>query len=524
MNHPSEPHSISAFLRSFVYWLPPSLLALGLTLIYLNPFIGDWDALEYTVHSLRGRPSPMAIGRSVFTLFNHGLYTVAHSLFGLTPEHAYLLFKSVVVATVPLTVICCWILARDLAGSLQSATIAALLVAVSPIFVLYGGQVMTDVPSVLLSAAALAVHLRGIQQRRTWLVLAGAALLGLGVNLRETVGLFLPWLIIAPFVAGWKLDLKSVRIVTTSLLIFFLLAAGIFLAWFILDPAHRGEWHIWLESMRSESARHPVRFANLGPFFIYFFLTSPLIFVGLPFAFRKEWRERGWTLLLTLASAGLFANAMLILNYSTTINWRYMLTGLPAMAPLAADYFYRTQTERLKSARRGFVAAIAGVLLIAVVMGLLFQQRSRDYSNRLAFAKDYNRTLELLPQDAVVIAGAQTVAVIYWRGIGAGRWEHIGVGAGWPAGLLQTKIDEHLRAGRRVFLDADPRWWQPCAWRQPEIRELAGIEPVFHFRRIAPTLFEIRPADDLSATDKPHLESLLPENRAEEVEKCFDAG
>ena len=51
---------------------------------------------------------------------------------------------------------------------------------------------------------ALIVHYRGVQQERVWLVIAGAALLGLGVNLRETMGFYAPWLIVAPFVCGWK--------------------------------------------------------------------------------------------------------------------------------------------------------------------------------------------------------------------------------------------------------------------------------------------------------------------------------
>ena len=172
--------SSAKFIRAFPYWLPPALMALVLALIYLNPFIGDWDGLDYTVLSVNGEPSSMALGRSVFTFFNYALYVIAHNLFGVRPDQAYLIFKFAVVAQVPLAIVMCWILARDLTGSRESATIAALLVAASPILVIYGGQVMTDVPSVFVTAAALVVHLRGIQTRRVWLLLAGAVLLGLG--------------------------------------------------------------------------------------------------------------------------------------------------------------------------------------------------------------------------------------------------------------------------------------------------------------------------------------------------------
>lgn len=213
----------------------------------------------------------MALERSLFTLFNHELYALAHAIFGVRPDQAYLLFKFAVVAQTPLAVIACWILARDLTASVRSATVAALLVALSPMLVIYGGQVMTDVPSVLFTASALAIHLRGVQRQRVWLILAGAALLGLGVNLRETVGLYLIWLVIAPFVGGWKLNRRSIAVLALSLVVFFLFAFGIWAAWFISDPVYRSNWHIWLSSMKSESARHPVGPANLRPFFIYFF-------------------------------------------------------------------------------------------------------------------------------------------------------------------------------------------------------------------------------------------------------------
>src|SRR5437588_8392840 len=214
------------FWRQYPYWLAPSLVALILTLVYLNPFIGDWDGLDYTIFSLHARPSSMALGRSLFTLFNFVLYKGAHAIFGVRPEHAYLLFKFAVVIQTPLAVVACWLLARDLSLSVRAATLAASMISISPILVIYGGQVMTEVPSVLFTAMALVVHLRGIKQKRLWLILAGAALLGLGVNLRETVGLYSPWLVIAPFVAGFKFDRKTIAIVGLSLIIFLFAALG----------------------------------------------------------------------------------------------------------------------------------------------------------------------------------------------------------------------------------------------------------------------------------------------------------
>jgi hypothetical protein len=513
-----------SFFTDYLYWLPPALVALILTLIYLNPFIGDWDGLDYTIFSLHARPSSMALGRSLFTLANFGFYKTAHAVCGLGPEHAYLLFKFTVVIETPLAVIACWTFARGLTGSEKSATLAALMIACSPILVIYGGQVMTEIPSVLFTAVALTIHLRGIQVRRVWLVLAGAALLGLGVNLRETVGLYAPWLLIAPFVAGFRFDRRSIAIVALSLFVFALVAFGPFVIWYEASTVFRLDWHTWLSSMQDEAKRHPISSANLKPFLIYFFMCAPLVTIALPFAGWKEWRQRGFTLTLLAAAIGFLATTTLFFNYSTTINWRYFLTGLPAMAPLAGDFYTQIQTQRFGNQRRGFVSAVVGIAFIGALMIVLVPPAGNEYFNRLAQAKTYDARLKLIPRDAVVIAGAQTVAVQYWRGIGLGEWDWIGVGAGWPAGLLESKIDEHLKAGRRVFLDADPRWWLPCDWHLVEVRELAAAEPHFHFKQIAPTIYEIKSVDDASATAQPHLENLLPENRPEEVKKCFNSG
>src|SRR5829696_4759156 len=212
----SFPAGTVSFWRAWRWWLPPALIALLLVLYFVDPFIGDWDGLDYTMLSLTGYPSSMALGRNLFIFSNHALFVIARALFQIQPENAYLIFKYAVVAQAPLAVVACWILARDISGSLYTATTASLLIVFSPVFVLYGGQVMTDVPSVLVLVTALIVHLRGVQQRKFWLIMVGAAIMGLGVNLRETVGFYALWLVLAPFVLGWKFQRREVLYVIAS--------------------------------------------------------------------------------------------------------------------------------------------------------------------------------------------------------------------------------------------------------------------------------------------------------------------
>ena len=506
---------------SWRWWLPPALISLILILKLVDPFIGDWDGLDYTILALRGVPSSMALGRTLFIFYNHALYVLAHSLFGLQPSSAYVLFKYSVVAQGPLAVIACWMLTRDLSRSFYAATTAALLIAFSPILIVYSGQVMTDVPAVLLLSVALIVHLRGLKKRSLGLVLLGAALLGAGVNLRETVGVFGPWLVLAPFVCGWKPGRREFFHIALSCVIFLVCSLAGFAGWFLVDPLYRSAWYGWRHSMLEEAARHPIGARNLPPFLLYFFVTAPLVVVSLPFAFVSEWRRRRLSPMLLLAAIGLGANLLLLLSYSTAIVWRYPLGALPALLPLSADFLMRTLAKRLRSPPLALASCAVTIVLLVVLFGLYIRPVTRQFIEWRALSKGYNTQLARLPRDAVMIAGAQTVAVTYWRGVGEGDWEVIGTGAGWPGDdQLVPTIENYLKKGRRVFVDADPRWWVLCSWQREEIPAIVKLESRFHFRHVFDRVYELRPNDDAAAKDVPHLELLLPENRPEEARNC----
>jgi hypothetical protein len=518
--HDDERREALSFWRAWRWWLPPAVLALALVLYFVDPFIGDWDGLDYTMLSLAGYPSSMALGRNLFIFGNHTLFVVAKNLFNLQPENAYLLFKYVVVAQAPLAVIACWVLARMVSRSIYTATLAALLLVCSPVFVLYGGQVMTDVPSVLFLAVALVIHLAGIQRHNFWLLLSGAALMGLGVNLRETIGFFAPWLILAPFICGWKFGRREVVWVAASFVIFFLLAFGWFAYWFISDPYYRNIWYGWRESMADESSRHPVALSNLKPYLLYLFITGPFVFISLPIAPLVAWRQRHLRSMTLLWIVSLFADALLFFNYSTTVNWRYFLTGLPGLVPLSAHALLVVTSKVLGNVRRGLAACVIVIVGFATAFSVLMRPVSFEFIERRAMSKNYKQRLENLPSDAVMISGSQTIAVTYWKAIGAGNWETIGTGGGWPGAKLFTVIDDHMSKGKRVFIDSDPRWWLPCGWQREEIPTIVELQKHYRFRKMSETIFELRPMSDTTALDQPNLERLLPENRPEDAKKC----
>ena len=173
------------------------------------------------------------------------------------------------------------------------------------------------------------------------------------------------WLVIAPFVLGWKFQKRDVLYVIASCVVFLALAFAWFGYWFITDPQYRALWHGWRQSMRDESARHPVELANLRPYFLYFFISAPVLFLTLPFAPLNEWRKHRLSPMLALWVVAFLANLLLFFNYSTTINWRYFLTGLPGLVPLGAVWLIGFGEKKLGSKQRALMASSAVILLFA---------------------------------------------------------------------------------------------------------------------------------------------------------------
>jgi hypothetical protein len=112
-----------------------------------------------------------------------------------------------------------------------------------------------------------------------------------------------------------------------------------------------------------------------------------------------------------------------------------------------------------------------------------------------------------------MISGGQSVAVNYWRGLGAGEWQVISSGSTWPGASLNSVIANCLAQGNRVFLDADPRWWLNDGWQRNELPELANIQSSFRFRQVSNTIYEITTPDDETARDLPELLLQLRKNR-----------
>ncbi|MGH9915076.1 MAG: glycosyltransferase family 39 protein, partial [Pyrinomonadaceae bacterium] len=412
----------------------------------------------------------------------------------------------------------CWLLARDITGSLRTSTLAALLITLSPTFVLYSGQAMTEIPGLLLLVAGLVVHLRGLRRRKTWLILTGAAMLGLNVNIREALGIYGLWLIIAPYFCGWRdwhLTRRDVLITAAACLVFMICALAPFALWFALNiDNYRAVWYVWLNSVRMEGSRHPVRLSYLFPLLYYFFTAAPITLLIFPFAAYREYKTSKLSLLLVFGLFGFVANMSFFFMYSTAISGRYLLTGLPVMAPLIANHVLRAGTCLTGSINRAFTVATISIVIFMMLVGREFYRYATPVMYGHVHTRDYYaQRLALLPRNALILAAGQTVSINYYRGLGMGEWDTIGTGGGWPGSeeKVMEIINRALRDGRRVFIDTDQRWWATRGWKVEETEAIVDLENHYRFRRTTPSVYEIRPLDDASANDHPNLKILLEE-------------
>ena len=166
-------------------------------------------------------------GSQSFYLRQSALYELSHALFNVQPEKAYLIFKYAVVAQAPLAVIAVWILARDLSpvGAYSDAgrVVRCFLACLCPL-----RRPGDDGRAVSFTAGGRID--RSLARNATRTCLAGAAgrrAFGLGVNLRETIGFYVPWLVFAPFV--WAGSFGAGKFCWSLFLVCFFLCA---LGWF----------------------------------------------------------------------------------------------------------------------------------------------------------------------------------------------------------------------------------------------------------------------------------------------------
>ncbi|HEY7181151.1 MAG TPA: glycosyltransferase family 39 protein [Blastocatellia bacterium] len=417
---------------------------------------------------MQHEPTTLGLGRALFLGYNSILWEMAHHWLGLAPEKAYLALRYGVIAQAGAAIIGVYALCKELTASRLAAFFGALIVSLSPYYIIYSGRAMSEIPGLLALAWSLWFMAQSLRTGRTGRFLAAAALVGLSANIREFGVFYLPFIPIAARIyrGRWKTGLVAVILAVACAF-----AGMIF--WRLYDDLYWTGVIKWYRLSAAERKVHPVTIANLRFFADYAFNCSVIIAVITPLALVRLWSERRLRALAALGFVGLVANLALLANHDLAVNPRYLMTGMIGLAAVCGWYL----AELIK--RRRLWAAPLLLGLIVLTKGSYNHMAKELYDQQWSAraARDYVAKIADLPWNSAFIVGSRTPLVNFLAGVKARPyWLTITPGAPWPDDRLGEAIQDFFYAGRNVYVDFDPELWQTGA--REKSREAAGLEMI----------------------------------------------
>ena len=457
----------------FHIWLPLLIWTWVLAIVFRDRFISDWDGFDYAANVINNVPTALGLGRALFLAYNQMLWKMAHRWFDLPPEQSYLVLKYGVIAMSGPTVVGVYALYKEITATRLAACFGTLMVVFSPLFIIYSGRGMSEIPGLLMLAWSLWWMIRSLRIKRMGGYFAAVAIFGLSANMREFAPFYLPIVPLAAIIYGisWKRWLPA-----TIFAVLAMLAGAIF--WSLYWP----EYYIpavrnWLQLSALESEKNPVTLGNLRFMVEYGFRCSAAAFVIAPFALiegcRQFLKNSPRRVLFLLGLLGLTADLALSRTHYLSYSPRYLLTGLIGLAAISGWFLAELITRF-----RGWKAAIPALVAIGLTVANLITFYPYFQKDVLAaqVAREYLAKITDLPDDAVFIVGAHTPLVNFYRRSGARKlWKVIPAGAGWPDDKLDREINDYLSRGIPVFVDFDENLWNPG---QINSREAAGLQMI----------------------------------------------
>jgi len=401
---------------------PSLLLAIIALYLYLAgsaPFLGQWDSFDYLKQIVSHELSSLGVGRPVYLGYNILLWESMRKLLDLEPLQVE---RVAMAGTVLIGGIGVFLFQRLAFRILPSSAgaMAALALAVSPVYAIYSGFIMTEVPMLTaLIGAALVLWQPGGKHTELKTVFAGI-LFGLAAGIREqalTLGAAYLWILLCRH--------TSLRDRVRFMLLFGFSAACITLApaviFYLLDPAGFVERiKIWFHAIPIGS----VQFRNnMEASLLYAFIVSPGIWLAVAGAgiyrlFGKRKVPAGQMPqshpirypFLGILGCLVLPVAVLWRDADVQLHPRYLLVALPASAIWGAALFHRW----IPSKRGVVVWAAAQVLLFGLALVAFWPYRQTQIQ-KMEFARSIR---ESVPGAGLILAGNYSPILDYYRGIG----------------------------------------------------------------------------------------------------------
>jgi 4-amino-4-deoxy-L-arabinose transferase-like glycosyltransferase len=455
------------------------------------PFLGQWDSFDYLKQIASHHLSDLGIGRPVYLGYNILLWESLRSIFRLQLLHLEFV---IMAGTILLGVIGAILFQRLSCRILPkpAATMAALVFAISPVYAIYSGFIMTEVPMLVALLAAALIMWQPEGRNTWWSDIAGGIFFGLAVGIREqalTLGAAYLWIL---FARGGSNRFRSA-------LRFFLAAAVVTLApaiaWYFFDPAGFMErTQTWFHAIPMGS----VQFRNnMQASLLFTFVICPGAWLAVACAgIRRIFSRKSLIPVQHAALAPVIPHpiwgficclvlpvAILWRDADIQMHPRYALIILPASAILCASLF-----RRWIPSKRGLVVwAVMQVLFFGMAMAA-FSQYKQTQTGKMEFAR---LMCESIQGPGLMIAGNYSPILDYYRGIGVRpEWQIVWSGWDWNALAVEAKVTEAWNNHIPVYWSTDPPGW---SYFERELLEAYFIFKDCKKERIAPHLYRIRP-------------------------------
>jgi hypothetical protein len=449
----------------------PVVLTVIAFYLYLSgsaPFLGQWDSYDYLKQIVSHQLSALGFGRPVYLGYNILLWESMRHVFHLEPMKV----EAVVMMGTVLLGVFGVVLFQKLARyflSRPAHRMAALALAVSPMYALYSGFIMTEVPMlVALMGSALLLMRSG---DRPWVSndVASGILFGMAIGIREQavcMGAAFIWILYSR---------RQIRIARFHSMLLFssAAAAGILipvLPFYFSDPAGFLErTRIWLHAIPMGQIQF---WNNVQASLLYTIVVCPAAWLAVTaaglcaFLRRRVSGTRGNGQGERPASDALIRNpisgvlccivlpvAALWRDADVQIHPRYLMIILPASLIFCASIYSRW----IRSTRGPLVWAILHVLVFGAGVAALSPFR-QSQTEKMEFAR---RVRDSVPGEALIIAGSYSPILDYYRGIGVRpEWRILWSGWDWNPGAAESAIRQSWADQVPVYFSEDPLGWR----------------------------------------------------------------
>jgi hypothetical protein len=448
--------------------------------IFRNPYFGQWDSFDYVTKMVQHRLSDLALGRPLFLAILIVVWETAHRC-GAGLGQAAWVAQMAVLAFAILGLLAFFSLLKGIIGTRLSLWGTAWLAA-TPLYVVYSGSVMTEVPSLACLISSVAVLVYWLREpRKSWLLLS-AVLFAASVHMREqtlTAAAVFPLLIFFNVRLEWRQRMTAILIHAVSFLLV-ALTVPFLLGRFDTDYWNRVQYWMSVFHLRQQGLLKQLLFL------IKFALANSLVaaaVTGITFRF--------WSKVLPVRAIvfgmGLLPMAALLTNSDLGIQPRYEFMVIPSftLAGLVGlQMVTSVMTPRARHITMGLVVICQISFLAAglrVVTG--YNQISSARKTRVA------QLLATAPSCAVFVGGAYTPILEFYQQTGLRpNWRIIRSGWEWKKNELAPTINRELLTGQPVFFLSGEGAWD---YLQDEKVDINSLKNRFDFVPVNPGMERI---------------------------------